>query len=123
MMTDRKKEWIVYLSFSIWSDEADMLTVGHSGEGDYRQYVKQMSIVHASCFASKALACKAEKAAEKWLKDNGYPTQRVRYDKKHFGKKQPTRTNKWYLVPKGFLGPRGRVMKELIKLIQEDYND
>ena len=122
-MEKRKDEWIVYLSISTWSDEADKLTLGLTGHGDYREYIKQMKIVHSTCFASKALARKAEARGEAWLKANGYTTQRVRYDRKHFAESFPNRTNKWYLIPNGFLGRRAEVMNELIKLIQEEYND
>ena len=117
-MKNENPAWIVYFGLSTWSDEADMLTVGHSGEGDYRSYIKQMVVVWTWSFPTKELAMAAEKAAEKWLEDHGYTQQRVRYDRTHFKGKSPNRTNKWYLVPCGLLGPRGAVMHELMRIIK-----
>lgn len=105
-----------YIGISTVPTELYALTLGHTVDIGYRAYIKQMSVVHCTSYATKALAMAAEKRALTWVKSN-YPRALVANGKWAHPDHSPTRTNDWY-----FVEDRIVFMREVIALLQRDYN-
>ena len=93
------ENWTCYISKSIHPDEPLALTIGSTKNIRYRIYIKQMTPLHTSRFASKQLMLLEEKKALNWAKAN-YDYALVRYGAWEFDADiSPTRTNDWFYVP------------------------
>jgi len=105
-----------YIGISTVATELYALTIGHTGDIAYRSYIKQMTVIHCTSYASKALAMAAEKRALAWVKKN-YSKALVSNGKWAHPTQSPTRTNDWF-----FVEDRVVFMREVIKRLQADYN-
>jgi hypothetical protein len=111
-----KKMHYCYIGISTVPTELYALTVGHTGDIGYRTYIKQMTVIHCTSYASKALAMAAEKRALAWVKKN-YSKALVANGKWAHPNHSPTRTNDWFFVEDRII-----FMREVIALLQRDYN-
>jgi|TARA_R110001592_G_scaffold154365_1_gene383302 hypothetical protein len=111
-----KKMHYCYIGISTVPTELYALTLGHTGDIGYRTYIKQMTVVHCTSYASKALAIAAEKRALSWVKKH-YSKALVANGKWAHPNHSPTRTNDWF-----FVEDRVVFMREVIALLQRDYN-